>query len=144
MRQPTLDQIVPSVVLIPLLLLGSCSLDQLRRVDPPDRPGPEPGNRLRPELVAIPRERIDVDRAASDRPEPAVSGLITEIGVRIDGPGEDAAPRHLNRVAAVGRSEAVGGAGEKSLDPGDLGLADGIELGDLDDPDALHVQCGVL
>ena len=126
----------------------SCSaaggLDEPRSVEPPDRAGAESGDGLGPELVAVARERVEVDRAAADRPEAAVAGLVAQVGLGVDGAGEHTLARHLDGVAAIGRPEAVGGAGQERLDPRDLGPADGVELGDLDDPDALHVHGGVL
>ncbi len=99
---------------------------------------------LGPELVSVAGERRDVDGPAAERPEPPVAGLVAEIGVGVHGAGEDALARHLDGVAAVGRAEAVGGARQERFDPRDLGAADGVELGDLHDPDALHMQRGVL
>ena len=50
----------------------------------------------------------------------------------------------VDDVALVGRPIAVGCPRQERLDPRHLGAADGIELGDLDDPDAAHLLGRVL
>ena len=75
-------------------------------------------------LREVAGERRDVDGAAAERPEAAVAGLVAQIGVGVHGAGEDALARHLDGIAAIGRAEAVGGAGQEGLDARDLGAAD--------------------
>ena len=73
-----------------------------------------------------------------------LAGLIAQIGVGIDAAGEHALPRYVDDVASVGRPIAVDCARQERLDARDLGATDGVEFGDLDDPDAAHLLGGIL
>lgn len=67
-----LDQVVPGIGLVALVLLRGGLGEELRGVEPPDGVGAEAGDGLGPELVAVAGDRGDVDRAAADRPEAAI------------------------------------------------------------------------
>ncbi len=138
------DQVVPGVGLVAAVLFLAGFLQQRRAVDPPDCAGAKAMDGFGPELVPVASKRRDIDGPAAKRPEAAVAGLVAQISVRVHGAGEHALAWHLDGVAAVGRTEAVGGAGQERLDAGDFGAADGVELGDFHDPHPLHVDRGIL
>jgi hypothetical protein len=111
---------------------------------PPDSAFTVAGGRFCPKQVAIAGERIEIDPATAHRPEAAVAGLISEIGVRVHATGKDALTRHVDDVALVRRTASVYGAREERFDPRDVGVADGVELGDLDHPNPTHLLRGIL
>ena len=75
MRQPAVDQRIPCVGLVALVLLIARGLQQLLVLDPPDGPVFEPGYGLGPELVAIACKGININLATAYRPEAPVAGL---------------------------------------------------------------------
>ena len=66
---PTLDQLLPSVLVIALLLILSCRRIQLRRIDPPILARAKTYDGFRPELIAIPAKVLDSDGSTPGRPE---------------------------------------------------------------------------
>ena len=58
----------------------------------------EAGNRprFRPQLIAIPRQRLNFDSATGDWPEPASASLIPKVGAVVNGARKDALSRGLN------------------------------------------------
>ena len=108
--EPPLNDLAPRSDLIAEPLFGGGERFQLRRLQPPFRACPIPRNGLGPELIAVAFECVTVDHAvASDRPEPARAGRVPEIAASrwIDGGGEHALPRQIDRVLAVRRTETV-------------------------------------
>src|SRR5690606_17287503 len=105
--QPAVDPRVPGIALIARSLRVLGRREHIGVIDPPDRALAEAGDGLGPELVAVAGQGGDVDRPAAQRPEAAVAGLIAQVGVGIDGAGEDTLARHLDGVAAVGWAEAI-------------------------------------
>ena len=84
------DRLFPGVGLVPLRLLGHDVLAFEVIVRPPGHAGAVVCHCLREKLVAVARQRADIDATGFDRPEAAAACFIAEIGVAICGSDEDA------------------------------------------------------
>ena len=73
------DDVLPGVALDALALLLGAGKDLLGRVGPPRGGGVELEDGFGPEEFSVASQLFDEDVAARDRPEPTISGLVTEV-----------------------------------------------------------------
>ena len=74
--QELLDSVFPGVRLVTGILFGLDMLGLECLIGPPPLAPAEEFHRFRKKLIAVPRERIGVDDANFDRPEPTTAGFI--------------------------------------------------------------------
>jgi hypothetical protein len=89
---------------------------------------------FRKELIAVARERLDIDNSRLDRPEAPSSGLIAQIGIPVRGADENALPRLDDFLAAVTRPVSFSRAGDEGFEQSSLGSAHGVHLGNFYQP----------
>ena len=64
-------------------------------------------NGFRPNLIAILAQFFQRYRTAFNRPEPAITRVIVEVNVTIDGSRENAPAWLFNQISAIGRTEPI-------------------------------------
>lgn len=119
--EPSLDRCLPDIDLETHRLFDGGECLQFERLQPPLGSALVACDRFGPELITITLDIVTVDHAiAGDRPNPSRAGWVFQIsaGDGIDGTGEHTLPGQVDRMLAVGRTEAIGAPREKRLDRG--------------------------
>src|SRR5262245_53381871 len=80
------------------------------------------------ELVAVVRERRNIDVSGLERPISAAAGLVAQIVVLVCGANEDALARLDHLLTAVARPVALGLTRDEALEQRGFDLAHGVHL----------------
>ena len=120
--QELVDGVLPGVRLIAGILLGLDMLGLECLIGPPPLALAVKLHRFGKKLIAVPRERIGVDDADLDGPEPAPAGFIAQIRRLVRCADEDALARLDDLFSAVARAVSFLGAGDECFQRRGLGL----------------------
>ena len=136
---PTCNEFLPWISFVTVRLLGRGLLDKLGCFQPPEEASIKVGFGFRPELIAIARETVDIDRATRNRPETPTTRFVSKISGMIDCACEYTLAWRFDRAFPVGRPETIRGAAHEGLDTADFEAVERIEFGELDDPYATRL-----
>lgn len=104
---PACDEIIPRIAIVALLLFFCRSLNQVLFIEPPACACAVPVNSLRPQLIAVSPQFLDLDRSTLHRPEPAPTGLVAEVVGVVNRSSEETLPRALDWPAPERRPEPI-------------------------------------
>ncbi|MCY1359522.1 hypothetical protein D9M69_460980 [compost metagenome] len=127
------DGLLPHIGLVALILLSREHLG-LVALHPPGVAGPVTHHCLGPQLIAIRPQALYIDLGASDRPIPAVAGVVLQVFILVGRADEHALPRHVQHAPPVALAVGVHRGREELLGAGRLSLVEGVQFAQLDDP----------
>jgi hypothetical protein len=102
---------------------------------PPRLAASEAVQRLRPDLISVSLDGVEVDSSGLHRREAARSGRVVQVGARVRRAQESRLSRHFHLVAAVAWPVSIDPRGHERLDAFDVALGQRSELPQLVDPD---------
>jgi hypothetical protein len=101
------DKVLPCVGLVPCRLFRRDDLLLEIAVGPPVLTILEARDRLSKQLIAVPRQRRNVDDGGLGRPETPTASLVLQVGLSVGGANETTLSRVVDLTPAVARAKAL-------------------------------------